>query len=438
MSKLWRKFLSKVLLGITAFVLFIPSGFAATNLPSYGGVGDFGSWATEDNRNLFIQDLSRDVGAFQAPFQEHIQNNLLVSNYVPIEARVGRAFIGAFTLIGEVLERSLVRFVSIFIIIMFIFWILFEAYQMMTQTSKATELVEDIIKKAVLISVWILIIEQGPAQLFMWIVTPIISISSYLSDLILNSVSTAAGASLPDTCVAIHQYMANNPSNFAIIDSAQAADLLCVPTRLSGFFYTGVAAGWKWMMAGIGSSPFTFFAGVTFVVLFLYNIWKFALIALGVIADLFLTVMLLPFTAIAETIGQNKLSYKGPAAELYNGFMKLFSTQSLQSQIMKFVNAALYFVSLSIVVALCAAILSGVVRTDLAATVPSLDNDGFMIVLIVGCLVAYLANKASKLAGDIAGSIDDSFGTQFGGDMKKVWGNTTKTVQSWWKAARKK
>ena len=97
----------------------------------------------------------------------------------------------------------------------------------------------------------------------------------------------------------------------------------------------------------------------------------------------------------------------------------------------------LYFVSLSIVIALCAAILSGVVDADLASTIPTLENDGFMITLIVGCLVAYLANKAGDIAKDLGGSIGNGL-PQLEGDIKKVWGNTKKAGQNVWKAIRKK
>ena len=72
---------------------------------------------------------------------------------------------------------------------------------------------------------------------------------------------------------------------------------------------TAVAAGWKWMIAGIGTSAFTTLVGAAFIVIFIYNGFKFALMGLGVIVDLFLGVFMLPFTAIAETI--NKTSYKG-------------------------------------------------------------------------------------------------------------------------------
>lgn len=450
MARPVKRFLSKIAAALLCWVLIAPGVYAATNIPQ-GDVGNFGTWATPHNRELFERGLTDDITAFQSEFQ----TNVLVKDYVPIEAKVGRAFIGALSLISNVLENSLVRFVSIFLIIAYAFWIILEAYQMMREKQDAKKLWEDVLKKGILITIWILIIEQGPAQLFMWIMGPVISIGAYLSDLILNSVAVASGAALPDTCAAIHNYVATNHTGTMLIDASQTADLLCVPTRLSGFFYTAVAAGWQWMLAGIGHSAFTFVAGAVFVVVFMYNIWKFALMTLGIIADLFLTLIMLPFTAIAQTFGGKdsgsdmfsapmdalgdgggSTSYKGIPGDIFNGFLKLFKTQSLSAQIQRFIQAAVYFVSLSMIIAVCAAILSGIIDANLAATVPSLTNDNFMVVLIVGCLVAYLANKAGDMAKSIGGSYDDKIGQQIGKDISKVWGNTTKTAKDLWKAVR--
>mgnify|MGYP000077970950 FL=1 len=219
------------------------------------------------------------------------------------------------------------------------------------------------------------------------------------------------------------------------IDANAAADMLCVPTRLSGFFYTAVVAGFKWMLAGIGHSMFTFVVGLTFVVLFVYLGFKFAFMALGVIADLFLAVFMLPFTAVVETVG--KTSYKGIAGTIYNGFLGLFKVESLQSQIMRFINAAIYFVSLSIVIAVCGALLAGAVDADLATHVPSINNSNFFVTLLTAMLVAYLANRADEIAKKIGGSIDASMGDKIKQDGKKLLNNVTDTATKWYKIIRK-
>ena len=142
---------------------------------------------------------------------------------------------------------------------------------------------------------------------------------------------------------------------------------------------------------------------------------------------------MLPFTALAETI--TPTSYKGLAGNIFNGFLKLFNAGpvKLDAQINRFINAAIYFVALSIVIAVCAALLYGVIGSDLSAEVPTLENDGFIPTLLTGLLVGYLANQADKIAKDIGGgaSVDSSFGTKFGEDVKTLAKDTYDTAKKW-------
>lgn len=424
MKKLMRFFTKIIMCGALMFAM---PAFSATNTTTTGDIGDYGTWATDHNKDILTGQLTRDLNGFHK-----VQ---LVDNYVPVEAKAGLAFMNALSMVGEILDTSLVRFMIIFIVLAYMFWIMFEAYQMMTTKSNVRELAEKIVKKGALIAIWIIVLRFGPGQIFMWVMGPIVTVGTYMSDLILNAVAAASGASLPDTCGAIREYATAHTSARMTIDANAAADMLCVPTRLSGFFYTAVVAGFKWMLAGIGHSMFTFVVGLTFVVLFVYLGFKFAFMALGVIADLFLAVFMLPFTAVVETVG--KTSYKGIAGTIYNGFLGLFKVESLQSQIMRFINAAIYFVSLSIVIAVCGALLAGAVDADLATHVPSINNSDFFVTLLTAMLVAYLANRADEIAKKIGGSIDASMGDKIKQDGKKLLNNVTDTATKWYKIIRK-
>ena len=205
------------------------------------------------------------------------------------------------------------------------------------------------------------------------------------------------------------------------IDADAVANLMCVPTRLSGFFATAIAAGWQWVITGIGTSAFTVLVGVAFICIFVYIGFKFALMALGVIVDLFLGILMLPFTAIAETLG--KTSYKGIAGDIFNGFLGLFNPESLSVQIQRFIQAAIYFVALSVIIALCAALLSGTITTDMSTQIPTLENNGFIVPLLTGCLVAYLANHGGKIAEQWGGKVNAAFGTDLGANVKKMLGS---------------
>jgi hypothetical protein len=384
-------------------------------------IGNYGSPMTEHNRQVLNENLFSDVNNFQGDFQTAI-----VSDYVPVEARVGISLIGALNKVGEILQRSLFDFVQIFIVVLFAFWLAFMSYNLIQAKTDVKKFGMEFVKKVALIAVWLWVLNNNPGQIFMTIFSPIISAGSYASNLILDSIVGAAGTSLPDTCTAIRN---------ATMD-AHTADLLCMPTRLSGFFYTCVAAGFKWMAAGIGHSALTFVAGAVFVVIFAMNIWRFALLALGVIVDLFLAILLLPFTAITECFGNEK-NISGIPGDLFKGFAGLFKSTSLKEQIMRFVKAIIYFIVLAIMAAIGAALLGGVVGTDLASATPTLESEGFMSVLIVGCLVAYLVNKASKIAEGMGGKIDEKFGEELGKDLANAWKTSVKQFKDWRKALKK-
>ena len=430
MMKYIKQFLSKMLIAIMCISLSF-SAIAASDTPS-GDMGEHETFVTEHSITMFNSSLTDDVTQFQDGFQKQ-----LVRDYVPIEARVGIAMMNGLTHVAKILDTSLVHFMVIFIIVMYLFWIMFEGYNFVQKgDGNIKKLIMDIGKKAIWIIIWVSVLEFGPARLFMWAMGPIVSIGTALSDFILNAVASVSGAILPDTCGAIREYAVANTAPDMLIDATAAADLMCVPSRLSGFFTTGIVAGWKWMIAGIGHSAFSFTMGAIFIIVFAWNAWKFALMALGVIMDLFLGVLLLPFTAFAETI--TPTSYKGLAGNIFNGFLKLFNPGSvkLDAQINRFINAAIYFVSLSIVIAVCAALLYGVIGSDLSATVPTLENDGFIPTLLTGLLVGYFANMAGDIAKNVGGgaSVDATFGNNFGEDVKTLAKDTYKVAKGWAKA----
>lgn len=426
----------------TIIICCATPSFAVLNIKndSVGTIGDYGSWATQENINGFKTVLvgkngeSGDLVEFQSQFQKQITRD-----YVPVEARVGIAMMNGLNQLAKILDTSFVRFMIIFTIIMYMFWITLEAYNMMSGDQNAQKLVKELVIKSIILIIWISVLEIGPSKLFLYIVSPIISLGVYVADFILNAITTTAGITIPDTCAAIHQYAATTVPADMIIDANAAADVLCLPTRLSGFFVTGISAGWKWMIAGIGHSIFTFVMGAIFVCLFAWNTWKFALMALSVIMNLFMVVLLLPFTAFAETVPQT--SYNGIVGNIFNSFIGLFNAKSfkLETQINKFINAAIYFVILSIIIAICAALLSGVIDADTASNIPTLQNDGFIPLLLSGALVTWLANKADETARKISGKIkndefDGGTGKKFTEDIKTIIKDTYGSAKSWAKA----
>lgn len=429
-----KKFLSKIIIAV--FAVFVASGAwgATSNLTAgtdvgMANIGDFGSWTTENNRQRFLSSLTYDFNQMYTQTKEQ-----LVENYVPIEAKVGLAFMNAFSFVADVLDKSLVRFVIIFIIIAYGFWTAFEAYTIIRGDSNAKEKLIEIAKKGLQVAIWTSVLTIGPAKLFMMAISPIMFLGTYIADIILDAVSTTAGVSLPDTCQAIHEYATLHISKNNLLDPASAANIMCVPTRLSGFCYTAISAGWGWITQGIGKSTFTFLTGIGFVTGFIYLAWKFAFVAFGVIADLFLGIIMLPFTAIAETVG--KTSYKGIAGNIFNGFIKLFSAESLKVQIERFINAALYFVSMSIIIAVCTALLSTIITVDMANNTPTLNNNSVWIIVLISALTWWIAKTANERAQDWGGRISHELGSNLQKDLYQMYSSSKDTVSKWYKAIK--
>ena len=236
------------------------------------------------------------------------------------------------------------------------------------------------------------------------------SLGVHLSDFILGAVAETYNVNIPDTCVTIHQYVNANTSGKLLIDADAAANIMCLPARLSVYFYHATATAFEWMINGFGKSATMVAVGAVCIVLFVKCIFKYAFMTLGVVSDLFLTLLMLPFTAIAESMPSTKESnYIG---KLFSALLGLFKTQKLSGIISKFVNVAIYFVSLAIIIAICAALLTNIISIS--------DTNTYYVgsaitTILCGSLVLYLADKADELAKKLGGSIDNSFGKQLQG-----------------------
>ena len=412
------KFLSKFFVCILcAAVLSVPVS-AATNVP-FGDVGDYGNWLTEDNIEKINTDMTRDATKFQESF-----SNLESSNFVPVEVKIGLMFMKALSSIDYVLQSSLVRFTIMFLFLMYALWIAFQAYKMMHESSDYKQVLYDVFKKGIIIVAWVLILDYGPAKIFILIISPILDLSTYISNFILDAVADVAKVNFSDTCGAIHRFVdanaitpvANNETATLMVDADTAANIMCLPGRLSVFFYNATSVAFKWFVHGFGHSATQIVMGAICIVIFIKCIFKYAFMTLGVVADLFLKLLMLPFTAISEALPST--SEKSYVGQILSGFLSIFNTQKLSGVLLAFVNAAIYFISLAIVIAICGGILEFMTLSE------NYETFSAMTTILCGCLILYLANKTDELAKKVGGSIDNSFGEQLQNDAKTLWGDT--------------
>lgn len=432
MNKIIKRFLSIVLVAFTAMFAVHQSIALDTGNLVTGDIGDFGTWATEHNQNTVLQNVRQDLNDFESEYgQEYIRTG------VPIEARLGIAFVRALDYIARILDNSLVKFINIFLVVAFIFWVMLQAYQLITDNkTRAMPTVEEIAKKGAIVAIWVLLLSGGIQWFFGTIMGPIFGFSSYVSNLILNATTSVGGFVLDNNCPSIHAYAASHMSGTTIMTPDFAANIICVPARLSGFYYGAIKYGWSLVLSGLGVSTFTFLVGLVFVGLFLYTAYKFLFVAFGVIADLFLVIIFLPFTAVAETV--NKTSYKGIAGDIYNGFLGLFNTSNLSSQIKKFVDAAIYFISLSIIISVAGALLASAVSLNSQTHIISILNGDVITLILTGALVAYIAAHTEEFAKSIGGAVDYAIGSNLQKDLKTVYNSTKKKAEEFIKALKTK
>lgn len=437
-----KRFLSFIIMAVCVIGVSVPTFAAdAGDLSNLADIGEYGAWTTEHNREVLVGNMKSDIEAFQSGSElEYIETG------VPIEAKLGIILMKALSHVAEVLNASLVRFVIIFLIAAYCFWVMFQAYRLISATKaqvfaqskvKTPDTIKDILKRGITLGIWLLLLGFGLPRLFGMIMGPVVALGSYVAHLILNAAAANGGYALSDTCAAIHTYAAEHMTNSPIIDTNFAADIICVPTRMSEFYYGSIKYGWEIMISGLGVSTFSFLTGLIFVILFTYAAFKFAITAFGVIADLFLVVILLPFTAISETLA--KTDYEGIAGKIYNGFLGLFNpeTFSLSNQIKKFVDASIYFVSLAIVVAIGGALLANGLQIDPLTHIATPMNGDRITMLLIGALVAYVATHADDVAKIIGGGIEYTLGTELSKDAKTLYNSTKKKIEELIKAAKK-
>ncbi|MCR5194142.1 MAG: hypothetical protein K6B71_01265 [Alphaproteobacteria bacterium] len=415
-----KKFLSKISIAIMALIFCVPHSFALDE-PAVvtGDIGDFGTWATEPNRQAILTDITNDVNALTSKFNQQYANT-----GVPVEAKLGIALVGGLAFVTEILDMSLVKFVSVFLVIAFLFLLSFDIYKKMTDGKGISkDDIKDWVKRSVILAIWLVLLGGGLRQLFSLLMGPIVGLGSYISGMIIDSVFATGNVQISDTCLAIKQYAASNLGTSSVIDAETAGNIMCVPTRLSEFYYSAIKYGWSLVVGGLGVSVFTVLVGLAFVALFTYAAFKFAFVAFGVISELFLVIIMLPFTAINETIG--KTTYTGIPGQIFNSFLGLFKSSSLSDQVNKFIQTAIYFISMAIVVAIGGAILANAVSLNQQTGALTVVNGDTLTLLISGALVAYLAMHIDDIVKQIGGAIDfakdkSNLGTVLEGDVMNI------------------
>lgn len=422
-----KKILSRLLICALCIGCFYTSAAPAINNVPNGDVGEYGDWLGGDNIVKFHDQMDNDVDKVEQQYERHVND----SKFVPIEAKIGLAFMYAISSVSDgVLGNpnkngpSLIKFTIIFLFVMYAFWIALEAWRLIHEGSDYKTVLYEIFKRGFIISFWVLMLTDNNAQkVFMSVLTVILDLSTYFSTMIFDTVAETYNLDVPDICRNIHDYVNSSgiKNDEILLGKDAAANMMCLPGRFSVYFYKAVGLGFKWMVQGfhIGEPTAKIFVGGVCVYVFVKTIFKYAFMTLGVVADLFLRLVMLPFTAIAESMPSTK--EQGYLGQTFNGFLKVLNTKKLSDIINTFINAAVYFVSLSIMMSICATLLNEIVSFDSSSSIG--EESAMMIVILGGCLILYMTGKIEDFAKQIGGSIDNSLGQKWQGDAKNLWGD---------------
>lgn len=342
---------------------------------------------------------------------------------LPLDIRAALTITEGLGTTSEIIYGNLLGVIISLLWIFFAFWFGLQAWGIMRGDLQIRDASEKIVKKMLLVIVAVFILESNPAEWFMLIFGGIASIGQYAGDLFLSS---ATGTGMATSCGEIYNMIADADINFGFLGAENTASVICMTGRITEFFYAAIMTSFDLATANAGVDLLGLLLGVVGVVLFGYCIFKFAFITLGIIVDIMLMLMFLPFVAFTECF-KSGWNDKELAGRIMSKIANAFGDEDLSKQIQTFIQAIIYIVAVSLVASLCFLMISGIVA----------NGDPNMIVMLTGgTLCAYMIYKTEKIAEDLGGKINDEWPKELRKNfdaaakaMGKNIGNLTKMIR---------
>lgn len=358
-------------------------------------------------------------------------NYMNETTYIPIEIRLANIIIDGIGYINEMLFPFFSNLISTLLIILLAFWLSSEAYNMINTGKTSIENGVTIVKKIILVIIWTAVILANPAQVFMFIMGPIIQMGGNITDFIINALTNIP---IDQTCDSIKAMAMNNTDtsilNYPLLNPETKGDLLCLTGRISKLYTQFITLGFQWMGRGLFMQPVSFLVGLSLVIFFVYIGFKFTLESLGIILDLILGLMILPFCAIGACFGGG-LSYKGLESipnQLFTMITSIFGKGDYKGLITKIIKAILYFWILSVVVGICYEMMSytldsqsGIFDVNYA---PGKNGLGIMSIILSAAITAYLIKKAPGYAEKMGGAINTAAAKPFEDGIDTLYKNS--------------
>ncbi|MDR0319556.1 MAG: hypothetical protein LBH81_02340 [Rickettsiales bacterium] len=333
---------------------------------------------------------------------------------VPLDIRAGLLVVEGLSTVAMLIYKNLIDVIIWLLFIFFAFWWGLEAWSVVYAKSKISDTVKKAVKKGIIITVAVFVLKSNPAEWFMILMSAVARVGNYAADLFLTE---ATGMGISQSCAAVHAMVVAGGNSFGFLGPENVASVLCMTGRITEFFWTALSQSFALIGTGIGTNVALAVLGVAGVALFLWCAVKFTIMTLGVVVDMTLMLMFLPFVAFKESFKDGWSKDAPFASAIFERIANSFGGGDISGQIKKLVQVLIYIIAVALISSICYLLMKGILAEN---------GNSMVYTLLGGALCAYLISQTDKIA------------TQMGGAVDKEWtGKIQENVNSLAAAAKK-
>ncbi|MDR0448902.1 MAG: hypothetical protein LBG89_00365 [Rickettsiales bacterium] len=360
-------------------------------------------------KNNILSGLKNSVPAY-ADFR---------ADNIPLDIRASMFVIEGLSTIAMIVYKNLLDVMIWLLVVFFAFWFGLEAWSVMETKTPIGDAAKKIVKKAAIISVAIFVLNTNPAEWFMMFLGAAAHVGNYAADLFLGA---ATGMGVAQTCGDTLAYVALHGGSFGFLGPENVANVICMTGRITEFFWTGLSESLALIKSGIGSNVAFSVMGVAGAALFLWCVVRFAILTLGVVVDMTLMLMFLPFAAFKESFKDGWPKDAGAAGAMIEKIANAFGGDDISGQIRKFVQVIIYVIAISIVASICYLLMKGVAQQN---------GNNFIYLALGGAVCAYMISQTEKIAEMMGGVVD----REWAGEIRKNLESLATAAQKYGKNA---
>ncbi|MDR2685444.1 MAG: hypothetical protein LBB23_01570 [Rickettsiales bacterium] len=331
------------------------------------------------------------------------------ANNAPLDVHASLIIVGGLSQVASIIYDNLLDLIIFMIWIFFAFWLGIKAWDLMRTKIQLMPFLESAAKKLIFVVIGTALLASNPAELFMMFMGGVSALGNAASNLFLSD--TGVGR-VSETCADVAAWVKASGGDIKFLTSQSVGDIICLTGRTTSFFYNGIGTFLGMMTKGVLEAVI----GAAGAVVFLWCIFKFAFITLGVVVDVVLMLMFLPFTIFSEIFKGDDWGDTMILSDAMKSFAGIFGGDGISALIQKMIQVVIYIVSISLVAAISFLFMRAVPKD-------------FLNLLIGGALTAYMIYKADVLAKKMGGAVDDKFAKLLEQNTTAIYNNTLKLLK---------